>query len=665
MRSSAPTATNDSASPAARVIERIIGCRAADTLRYGKSGRSAHRALGWIAGPLTHRDRRSQSELAALFVDRKPDLCVIGPGVHGEVRGWMPADLDHDLIVDLSGQGLGAPVRDPRRRTLDETWFTTARSAAEIVLDALMRSAAPPWGDRIRVHHDALLLRLKVDIGLRLRRLEIVADRARESEIRHVLLIEGEQPLDDLKAHFLSLGVSTARCPGPGSRVSSDRRTARQAAAAPPEPDWAAFEAEAERYSPPPPDLAGRAVVAADLRRKVDFRHSRTACALLAAGAADGVTLLQPYTKVTRNVLRAMTTVRGLNAQIGLLRQPQATGFHPALAGVRTALLRDADGALRAAGAFSAGERAAILEAAGGFITSNLGPSLVLADRLQAGFAARPPRYVASVPLGSPFGALVVSAARAAGVPTVEIQTLMIGKSDRDPMPVAERIAVLDTSQRDIFKVRFGVDERRFIMAGHVEFPGEPDAGPPPPERTVLFASQPLDGVASAALALLAEACDRLGGVRLTVAPHPDETAADLASFRDVLARWPGLDGRVAAPGETPALLRHNAVLATVLSNVALRAAVAGRPVLVLDPGVDTPLDFERLGLACKARTPTQAAALLSEFFSDGPAARALAVSRAAYFDANPQLTRPGAIERVIAGMSPGDEYWRDHATSG
>ena len=101
-----------------------------------------------------------------------------------------------------------------------------------------------------------------------------------------------------------------------------------------------------------------------------------------------------------------------------------------------------------------------------------------------------------------------------------------------------------------------------------------------------------------------------------------------------------------------------------MLSNVALRAAVTGRPVLVLDPGIETPLDFERLGLACKARTATEAATLLADFFGDGPAACMLESSRAAYFAANPQLLQPGAVDRIIAGMSGEDDYWRSHATS-
>lgn len=640
------------------VIERIIWCGMADTLRHGRPRRFAERLTSWLerSGREPHGPERN---LTAALAEPDLGLCVIGPGVGRGVERWLPQGPERPPVLDLSGQGLGQAFRDPRRRTLDETWFTIAKSAAEIVLEALIAAAPAPWSDRIRCHRVALLLRLKTDIGLRLRRLEIVAERAVELRAGKVLLIEGEQPLDDLKAHFLSTGVTTECVQGPGARVSIERRTARRAGFARSEPDWQAFAAEFARWAPPMLAVGDRALVAADLRRKGDFRHSRTACDLLAALAAGNADLIQPYTRITWNVRRAAATVGSLGARMTLLRQPQANGFIPALAGVRSALLGRADDALRDHGAFSVGERAAIVEAAGGFIASNLAPSLALADGLKASFERSRPRFVASVPLGSPFGGLVISAARAAGTPTVEIQTLMIGKSDRDPMPVAERIAVLDTSQRDIFAARFGVEPNRFILAGHVELAGSEVGASPPSGRTVLFASQPLEGVAGDALALLAEACVRLGDVRLTLAPHPDETPADIASYRSVLARWPGLYAHIAQPGETPALIGENAVLATVLSNVALRAAVTGRPVLVLDPGIETPLDFERLGLACKARTPTQAATLLADFFADGPAARTLALSRAAYFSANPQLLQAGAVDRIIAAMEPGDEYWR------
>lgn len=648
-------------------IGRIINCPVAATLRP-----RPRRLTDMVFTPRLSpgsRHLKPARQAVDAFLDPSglarsgPRLCVIGPRVDPGAKAWFTKGQARDSLLDLAGLGLGMPGQDPRRRSLNETWYTTAKAGAERALDAMQATAPAPWSALIAEHHNALLLRLKTELALRLRRLEIVDSVARSMGAREVHLVEGDDPLDDLEAHFHAIGIAVTHHLGPVSRVSAARFEARrnQAADIDASAAWAVFADTVKAWTPGPVNLRDKAVVVGDLRRKIEFRHSKTVRALLqtAAATGDGSVLIQPFTRRTGNVARAAAAAAALGGKTLLIRQPQASEPRTSLSGVRSLLLDAIDRVLGAE--FTTGQRAAILEGCGVFVASSLAPSLALTSGLKEQFGLHPPRFVASVPLGSPFGGLVVSAARAAGVPTVELQTLMIGTSDRDPMPVAERVGVLDLSQRDIFQTRFDVAPERFVFAGHVDN-GRADspATRTAPPRSVIFASQPLDDVSAAALDIVAEACNALGDVTLSVSPHPDETAADIAMSRAILDRWPRIAGRILPAGGTHSAMLDHAVLCTVVSNVAIRAAQHGIPVLIVNPGVEVPVDFADMGVALAAETPAEALKILKDFFARGPGARKLDASRAAYFHHNPQLLDRGAAERIIAAMAPEDPYWRE-----
>lgn len=661
---------------AAACIGRIMNCPVAATLR-ARPRRLADMVFAPRLSPTSPRLRPGRQAVDTFLdpsrlAESGPRLCVIGPRVDPGAKAWFGEDQARDNLLDLSGLGLGMPGQDPRRRSLNETWYTTAKAGAEVALDIMQATSPAPWNALIAEHRNALMLRLKTELALRLRRLEIVDSVAASMGAQQVHLVEGDDPLDDLEAHFHAVGITVSHQLGPVSRPGAARFNARRSPAPKVEVEaaWAAFATTVSAWKPGSVNLRDKAVVVGDLRRKVEFRHSKTVRALLQAAitTADASFLIQPYTRRTSNVARAAAAAAALGARTLLIRQPQSSEPRTALSGVRTLMLNAIHQALGPA--FTTGQKAAILEGCGVFVASSLAPSLALASGLKEQFALNRPRFVASVPLGSPFGGLVVSAARAAGVPTVELQTLMIGTSDRDPMPVAERVGVLDLHQRDIFQTRFGVSPERFVFAGHVDNgridkgrtdDGRVDDAPmrTASPRSVIFASQPLDDVSATALEIVAEACSALGDVTLSVSPHPDETAADIAISRAILERWPRVLGRILPSGGTHAAMLDHAVLCTVVSNVAIRAAQHGIPVMIVNPGVDVPVDFAGLGVALAAETPAEARRILEDFFTHGPAAERLDATRAAYFQRNPQLLDRGAAERVIAAMAPEDPYWR------
>ncbi|MGH7020283.1 MAG: hypothetical protein ACREEY_10400 [Brevundimonas sp.] len=621
----------------------IIHCPAGDALRY-----PAQRS--WLAR-LAAGERLAPGPVRLRLPPGPWAVVVIGPGAR-----LTPIGLDHvsalgATVVNFSG--LGDIGSDPRRRSLDEGWFAVAKASADAALAAMADGLPDDLGGAVRRHAGALALRLKTDMALRLRRLDLVTT-AMQGRPGPVLLIEGDQPLDEVEIAVRTGGEAVARVFAPTSRSAWRRQAERglgQGARG--DADDRPLRAAMRRWAPSLGDMGGRVIVASDLRNKADFRHSGAASALLAEAASvpggGGAVLMQPRTRMTRNVARATRTALRQGARIRLVRQPQFKGLFPHGAGLRAALLERVHSALPAS--LGAGRRAAVLEAAGGFIISSLGPSLALALAMEQAVRRAPPAGVVSVPVGSPFGALLVSGARAGGARTMEVQTLMIGKSDRDPPPVAERLAVLDTEQRAIFARRFGIAEDCVVLSGRTAPGGAPtldeiDAN----QSGILFASQPLDDICVAAVRLLAPAC-RGQGVRLNIAPHPDETDQDLDAYRRVLAENPGLEGEVLERGSASRAMQTHRVLATVVSNMAMWAAAQGRDVLTIDVGVPLPLDFASMGIALKAGSIEAIEAVLDDIRRYGPQSEGLRRSRDAFFARNPQLCREDGAATIIRAL--------------
>jgi hypothetical protein len=342
---------------------------------------------------------------------------------------------------------------------------------------------------------------------------------------------------------------------------------------------------------------------------------------------------------------------RRRGVQVALIRQPQATGLFPTLAPLRAHLLLTLE--RRVDSRLPQSTRIAILEAFGGFIVSSLAPALATAESLDSALRTMRPKFVAATPLGSPFGGLAISAARSAETPSLEVQTLLIGVSERDPAPIADRVAVLDTEQRAIFQRRFGLTEDRFILAGRVGASFPSDNQGPSDTSGMLFASQPLDDVCVAALEMLARACESVG-VTLDVAPHPDETDEDIAGYKRILARHEKLVGRVLDRGAATVAMSAYRAVATVVSNVALWAAARGQDVVVVDVGVEMPLDFARMGIALKAASVEELTSILDDLHRGGPKQGALAASRSAYFERNPQLRDSDSADRILDHMLRG-----------
>lgn len=633
------------------VMEGIVRCPSADALRYPSRASLRQRIMD-RAG--TRWKVAARADAARLLRDLQtvtPALVIIGPGADPGLA--LTTFLQTGVpTLDFSGRTAGAGT-DPKRRTLEEGWFTAARVSAGQALAALTECLPPELATSVHAHAEALHLRLKNDIALRLRRLDIARHVLAAAGPGRIILIEGDDPMDAHEIAIRSMDRPVDRVCLPLNAAPYVRNRAREGVLAKADSNAAALARVMTKWRPRLSEFAGRGLLAADLRKRRDFRHAAAAHSLLEAIPTKlpgrGSVLLQPYTRLTRNTFRAIWIARSLNATTQLVRQPQAEGLNPSLAPFRAHCLISID--KRLGSGLSKSDRAAVLEACGGFIVSSLGPSLALCAGLVRAMRRSPPAFVLSVPLGSPFGGLVVSAAREARTPTAEVQTLMIGVSDRDPPPIADRVAVLDTEQQAIFQRRFHIPADRFILAGAFGAA----AAPANDEKHrggggVLYASQPLDAVCLAAAEILAAACVEVGE-RLSIAPHPDETEADIDAYRTILARYPTLRGDVLPRGSAVEAMAKHSVLATLVSNMALWAAAREIDVLVVDVGVEVPLDFARMGVAVKVASPSEAAEVMSDFKTSGPISRSLGRSRDAYFRRNPQLKDQAAARRIVEAM--------------
>ena len=623
----------------AAIIDRIVHCPSGDGLAFSRRRPRAAPDTSEVAMRLAAASEGTM-------------LVIAGPGLHEAYRNIvraMPLDVP---LVDFAGFSDRPGMTDPRRRAADESWFVTARRLAETAMETIVETLPPPHAGTARTAISPMTLRLKLDIASGLRRLEIAGMAMAAPGIRQVLLLEGDQPLEDLRVLCVARGLEAVTLHASRSSQALNRSRRRTSAGAR-KADWGRLDRAVAKAGHRPLKGRGKTLVVADLRQPRDFRHRRTVTSVLKGASSDGAALVQPYRKRTARVVEAVWTAFRLGAGTRLIHYSKVEAPRPALAGCRTEILK----AVRTRWAdqgVGAAETACGLEAVGAFVIANLPDNLALTDAVVTGLRASPPSSVISIPIGSPFGGLVIAGAVAAGARTIEVQTLMIGQSERDPAPTASWLAVLDTVQRDIFVERFMIAPERIVLAGHVDigrFGGCVE--PPHDSRSVLFVSQPLDRLSQVAFRLLVEACAAAGDIRLAVAPHPDETDEDLRAYCRIATEM-AFEVEILERGVATAAVADYAILAAIVSNLVLHAAVADRPVLLLEVGVPMPLDFAAIGLGVRVGSVTQAANMVRDFLSSGPAYQKLAQTRGRYFDQNPQMRSGDAVRKILDAVAPG-----------
>lgn len=256
---------------------------------------------------------------------------------------------------------------------------------------------------------------------------------------------------------------------------------------------------------------------------------------------------------------------------------------------------------------------------------------------------------------------VLVEAAKSAGVPTVEIQGGIIGRTKRYFPPSADHVVAIDPESAAIYRELLGVPADRVTIVGSakIDLSTEParrlsreearqrasldhlDLGGRP---LVLFASQPI-GLERAKVLFEAvlTGVAQAGISHLVVKTHPRE-GAEYAELYERLGKALGtVTVILAAPVDVHYFFVAVDIALTYYSTVGVEAFALGRPVVAVNPFAEPPaFDLAALGVAMSARTGAQLADCLRQIEEAG---------LGQFYVSDPKLsllTDGGATDRVV-----------------
>lgn len=259
---------------------------------------------------------------------------------------------------------------------------------------------------------------------------------------------------------------------------------------------------------------------------------------------------------------------------------------------------------------------------------------------------------------------IAVAEARRAGVPTMDVQALMISRSPRYKAPLAELVTVLDSYQKKIYEDYFGVDPSCIHAVGYPGMDGTDlcnrtvsraavlvSLGLPPDIRhVVLYAAQPENmEQGEATLAAIVRTCERIRQCVLIVKLHPRERKSSLERYR-ILVQKTGLGSRTAVIKEFNIydLIACADLVLTKFSNAGMEAAIMGKPVVAVnlfrEPRV---IDLQEIGVAVAAENPQDLEFHVSALLTDPQAQAAFRTRQEEYFMRNPHLRASPAAETI------------------
>lgn len=482
---------------------------------------------------------------------------------------------------------------------------------------------------------------------------EILGAAIRSDRHARILLVAGKDDWRPLAHDLLGAGLGAEgfevmiMTRSLDSRLAFVRHAAVLASASPPATPRPRADAQGGRRAGPlrmtPAAMAAQTLVVGDLRDPAEPRRAPTLRAMLRALAAQGrpAALLEPWSGRSP---AASVTAR--------LRRMGLGGIAAAPFLRRDLPDREASaGALAALDAFA--ERLPEAPGAGGFLLeatrkllSEWPAARIAGAQIEAWARAAPGRHCFLVPAGARFEALVCAeACRRGGALSIDVQTMLSSASPRYDPPTADLVACIDTEQRDLIASNFGLPPERLPIVGVHEIDVLRDAPHPAATaapRVVLYPTQGLPRLDAAVIRLLRAADLPALGLELLVSPHLSMGARQMAALEAAAGgALPWVHGDCLPRALAPDVF----AIVTLYSNVAYRAAVLGRPVVVLRVmGLDYPVRLDRLGLAWLAEDTAGLRAAL-----DSIRAGATPPAGNAYRSRNPQLASGSTVARILA----------------
>lgn len=253
-------------------------------------------------------------------------------------------------------------------------------------------------------------------------------------------------------------------------------------------------------------------------------------------------------------------------------------------------------------------------------------------------------------------------AARAHGIASLDLQAFFISQHPRYHPSIADVYGGITEDQLDVYRAKsppawqsvrrigslmigeqlsrvrdLSIDQSR-SMAGVL--PGQP---------LIVYGAQHGQGQeGEQIIRLMVRAANTVENSLLIVKLHPRTGPDAVEGLRRLVMAEATGEVRVQRDGDIYALIRAADLVVTQFSNVGLEAAVMGRPVVSVNlTGEDYVVDLARMGVAARAASPEEVIEKVHALLSDDAARQALAESRGAYFDRNPELRDLVAADRV------------------
>lgn len=287
---------------------------------------------------------------------------------------------------------------------------------------------------------------------------------------------------------------------------------------------------------------------------------------------------------------------------------------------------------------------------------------LLWLEALKHLYLSRRPEAVLLFPDFSPAGIVASLLARRYEIPSLTVQAALSSDHAFLRPTYADVAAVVNRFSARAFENRGGVSAEQVVVTGLPRWDtlvntdwrlraekAREQLGVSPEERLVCFATQwiPLSHTKRMLQAVLRGAAS-VTGARLVVKVHPAEP---VGKYEDLLKQLPtdGLSPLVVSDIDFFALLSACDLLITSFSNVAMEAALLGRPVLITNlSGEPDPLPYVEDGLALGAYSEEEIERQVRALLCDSDIQERLKATQAQYRERDPELFDGQATERVI-----------------
>jgi hypothetical protein len=271
----------------------------------------------------------------------------------------------------------------------------------------------------------------------------------------------------------------------------------------------------------------------------------------------------------------------------------------------------------------------------------------VLAGRFAAfikAFAAGRPESLVVCNGRAPIARMVVEAARAFGVQSIDVQAVLLSDYKRVKKPVTDFVAVMETMSAHLMTDHFGIPENRVLVVGSARIDRSRS-------RTVMLATQPLDTSLSVAAAEhVISTVKNIPGARLIIKLHPRESALIRKRYENLVTRLMAEECcEIVLEVPIAQVIARADIVVTFFSNVGLEAAVLGKDVLTLALDGEYPMNFHRHGLAMAASTPEEIDGQLTRYLTDNAFRADITAQRHAFLAGNSQLYSGNTGKRLCS----------------